>query len=395
MQTSPRKTAVLILLTLLLLGALAWWWQSQAPAEQPAAAPAKPGAAKMPEGSMLAAAQAFLRKKYPGLDVAALQRDVEACEAQTEAVTRERWEALGRSSALDDRVVHALLADLQNRTPGEPVTGGESSRLLGVLVEEVPDDVDLLWFRTAHCSEGCDRRAAKERLTQAEPDNLATWLSLLSEVSSDDSVAANDPVVDALLERAAQSRYYEQRYVDTLLRIYQAYQGMPVPPACNTRGMRMARNVMRDMGMHGLSESMESDEIALTLATTGMALSLPSSGGLYRLCRAENGLSPARLASCRAILTKMAEGEALLDHGIALGTMVRLTEGMPADEADRWRERYRQFRWLLHQQTEMAYSFDTKKAFDRMVGGEARMLQAELQAAGRWPPPADWQPDGE
>ena len=88
----------------------------------------------------------------------------------------------------------------------------------------------------------------------------------------------------------------------------------------------------------------------------------------------------------------MAEGETLIDHAIGLGTLVRLSADMPAEDAALWRERYRQHRWLVEPRN-MEFAWDARQAYARMTEGEVRTQQAQLQRKGLWPPPADWLPD--
>jgi hypothetical protein len=84
----------------------------------------------------------------------------------------------------------------------------------------------------------------------------------------------------------------------------------------------------------------------------------------------------------------MADGDRLMDQVIANQVMIELT----ADSADSaaWRERYRRNRWLMEQQQDPAILSTYR--IDDYADGEVRRMQVALEAAGRWPPPADWLP---
>ena len=401
MNATYRRIAVIVLALAVLLGLTGvWWWQGQentsvvAPESKPVVA-----AAPADQDSRIAWLQAVLRKRFPGsdlagLDLAGMQRDTDACDAQTEAVTRQRWEQLGQSGKLDDQLVHAVLADALNHEAGTLPVGNESSRLLAELSAAHPDDVHLLALHAARCSEGCDRNTAIERLIAAEPDNLSTWLLALSAATAGEQTDSADPAVDVLLAKAAQSRYYAHEFTDTMLRTAQAFKGMQLPPVCTSPRLRNGINILKKLfDMPDLASMEEPDQLALTMGVTAGALMMPTYGPLSRVCAPESVSSPNRMQSCRAILTQMADGETLMDEATGTGMMARLSAGMPQVEAAHWRERYRQHLWLRQQQAELAFAMDAPSGFERLANGEVRTWQAELKRRGLWPPPADWLPD--
>ncbi len=90
-------------------------------------------------------------------------------------------------------------------------------------------------------------------------------------------------------------------------------------------------------------------------------------------------------------MTWMADGETLIELAVSLDAMVRLTADAP--DAAQWRERYRQNRWLVQQQSDIAFHALLRP--EDYADGEVPALQAMLEAVDRWPPPADWLPEDE
>ena len=135
---------------------------------------------------------------------------------------------------------------------------------------------------------------------------------------------------------------------------------------------------------------MDSTGIAIGAATAALTYA-PTHHLVQRMCQ-EPALAPARLQSCRAVLSRLADGDTLLAQGVGVGAMLGLAEQLPAAEAAAWRERYRQHRWMMEQYAQMAMETDHATLLARLSEGEVRSVQAELLRRGRWPPPADWQP---
>ena len=135
---------------------------------------------------------------------------------------------------------------------------------------------------------------------------------------------------------------------------------------------------------------MDSTGIAIGAATAALTYA-PTHHLVQRMCQ-EPALAPARLQSCRAVLSRLADGDTLLAQGVGVGAMLGLAEQLPAAEAAAWRERYRQHRWLMEQYAAQAMHFDSAKILATMAEGEVASIRARLARRGQWPPPADWQP---
>ena len=89
------------------------------------------------------------------------------------------------------------------------------------------------------------------------------------------------------------------------------------------------------------------------------------------------------------ILTRLAEGDIWIQRMLALDVLVQMLGDDP--EAAAWRERYRENRWMMTQLAEE--NIRSLLRPEDYWNDEARSVQAALQVAGRWPPPADWLPD--
>jgi hypothetical protein len=86
----------------------------------------------------------------------------------------------------------------------------------------------------------------------------------------------------------------------------------------------------------------------------------------------------------------MADGDTLIEQSIALPMLVQLAGD--GDDAMRWRERYRNNKWLIANLGKPVFKGLTMEDY---TFDEASAMQRALEAANRWPPPADWLPQDE
>ena len=390
MTVSHRRLAVFLLVILALVAA--WRWPRDRPA--PPAADAA-GAAQAPP-SEASGWQHLLQEVFPGLDLLRVGRDSRKCEADIKAVTRQRWEALGRSDRRDHRIAHALLADAYGGMPGK------SAQLLSDLLVADPGNAELLWFHATAChpEHGCDAREAAQRLVDAEPRNLAHWLRLIEtatrhEPGKDKWIAGpeNKDELAGLLHQAAKAgTHYASHWGDAFTLAYMGMEDLPVPTSCNSAALQAAGKAMTKMGVHGLDAPMDSTRIAINASTAAM-IHAPTHNVLGELCKPEDATTTARIQACRDVASALSEGDTLLARGVGLSLMRKLGDGMPAREADAMRERYRQHRWMLDKSVELAMDFDSARILTMMTEGEVSAIQAELARRGKWPPPADWRPN--
>ena len=393
MQRSYRKKAAVVLVLLVLVAAVAWWLQWREPLT-PSPTSAVQHSQPSPPPARASGLQAVLRERFPGLDFIRAERESTACEADVRALTLQRWEALASSGQRDHRIAHALLADSYSRTPGT------SARLLAGLAAGAPDDAELLWLHATACQpdHGCDAPGAARRMVAAAPDNLAHWLLLIGSTARYPdgekpwtSQPSNMDELGRLLDAAAQaSTKYASHHGEAFLVAYAAMEDLPVPPSCNSSQLMAARRAVAQMGMSGLEVPMDSTGIAIGAATAALTYA-PTHHLVQRMCQ-QPALAPTRLQSCRAVLSRLADGDTLLAQSVGVGAMLGLADHLPAAEADAWRERYRQHRWLMEQYAAQAMHFDSAKILTTMAEGEVASIRAQLAQQGQWPPPVDWQP---
>ena len=389
---SPSRPKAFAVVLLLLGALLAWWWLGTGrPPLQGGVAPGPVTAAQARETSF----QDMLRKRFPGFDAVRADRAGQRCDEDTEVLVRQRWEALGSSDQRDHGIAHALLADKYGNAPGT------SARLLAGLSAAAPGDAELLWFHANACrrEHGCDARAAAQRLVDAAPENLSHWLLLVANSaqypqgqSQWQSPPVNPEALADLLQDAAQhATQYRSRLGDGFLVAYSAMEDLPVPASCNSAQLIAARKALSAMGMRG-SAVEPADSTGMAISAAMAALTHPTGDMLAgTLCQQET-MPAGLLASCRAVMSQLAEGDTLLARGVGMGLLTKLDASSLTDEARAWRERYRQHRWMMEQYAQMAMETDHATLLARLSEGEVRSVQAELLRRGRWPPPADWQP---
>lgn len=244
-----------------------------------------------------------------------------------------------------------------------------------------PDNVELAWFAYEACSEhaGCDRLQASERLQQVDGDNVFAWLPAMNAARS-----AGD--VDAFaiaLHRAATAPVYDPRMGTVFLRLKTLFQHLPLPDSCATSpGLH---DTARQSG-RPLDASLLVDMEAMALE---MAIAMPGLLGVTWCHQQQVALPESLIVDCRRLLERMADGDTLLEQGLALSLLIELAPNR-SDRA-RWQERYRRLRWL--------YTFAAEweridgGAWRRFAEGEVNVLVDYAKQTGRWPPPDGWLPD--
>lgn len=242
-----------------------------------------------------------------------------------------------------------------------------------------PDNPEILFLAAAQCGSGEACRKAQQALLAAEPDNMAAWLLEIGWART-----RNDPDAgQRALANAAKARRYDL-HADTGLRVLvETYGDLALPAACSSEQaraeLRRATGLERDFGML---------DYALVLANVSRAF--PSYSAIRHQClpQADVEVDKARLSACRTILSRVANGDTLLEQSVGLSTLVELLGD--DQEAAAWRQRYRDLQWLRDQSSDS--SLHSALDLEDYLLDEVRAIQAALQAAGRWPAPADWLP---
>ncbi|MDI1252223.1 hypothetical protein [Thermomonas sp.] len=269
----------------------------------------------------------------------------------------------------------ALQRMLEQRT-------ADGQRALMRAVELAPDKPDILFMAATQCRGGDACRGVQKALLAAAPDNMAAWLLEMSWAKM-----RNDPEAsERAFERAAKATRYDTYAESALKALVEAYGGMPMPVECSSDAAKAA--LRRATGMDHDFRMLDQ---ALLMGNASRVL--PAYNDIRVRCMPQPGktMGAATREGCRNILTRMADGDTLIERAIAVSTMVQLAADDP--DASAWRERYRGDRWMLAQ----LGNSDIQRILqpeDYWID-EARSLQAALEVLGRWPPPADWLPEDE
>lgn len=373
MKTPPNRVAVLALVLLVMVAAGAWWWRADPPSKAVSAPEATPKLA----GKSPGIAPAVLR------DAARMDAAMARCEADMRVLRRQRWNILAAQADPESRLTHALLSATLD-TGDERVS---ASSLLAAAAASTPDDTEIAWYRASRCRKNadCDRGQAIGRLLELEPENLDGWLMAVQHATER---GEDETALQALLERAAKASYYDPRDGETFARLYQALQDIPLPRSCKVR-FPAAMWGMVSKSPPGLT----SEDMAIMSAMAVSAAEIKAYLPITKLCGPQaTAQAPERLEACKAIIAKIAGGNSMIDQAVGIGAMVELTAGAP--EGGAWRERYRNLRWLMENQSS-DFRYDRDAVVRRMTEGEIPVRQEELAAQGRWPAPADWLPQDE
>lgn len=390
MKMPPQRIALFAIVLLLLAGGAAWWWQA---GNATPASPARPEPVSEPEAEP-GAGLAFTPSPAGSGHVAASMDDaIERCGMALRDAFNARAMQLESMQDGGSQIAYALAVPVGAPVNLRAMTREAQRRVLQQRADEVRrafqkavafarDDRDVLWVAAHKCVGGDACEAARRALAQAEPRNMLVWLREMEEASKND-----DPAASRLaFERAASAPEYDAHTgaVPSIMR--KAYGALPLPTACADEGVQRA--MQGKMGME-LGRPFGVFDNAMVMASPNH--SAPAFSPLRKLCSPDAGLDPARRAACLRILSRLAEGDSWIQRMIGLDVLVQMLGDDP--EAAAWRERYRESRWMT---TQLADSkIQALLLPEDYWNDEARSVQAALQIAGRWPPPADWLPDEE
>ena len=306
-------------------------------------------------------------------------------DAQCARERRAQYEALYRSidpqASPDAAALRALLVPTLGLGPAASLI---AERELTAASDRWPKDIELAWLAYERCggTSGCNPQVRLAHLQDADGDNMFAWLPSLTQASHDGD---NKELAQAL-SLAARAPLYDSRTGTIALRLRPALQALPLPEVCMTSPglLELARTTGRtaDAMLHADMQSMAMEH----------AFATPGFQGLLRSCRPSMTPTPGKiLENCRRVLSRVAEGDTLLEQLVALPTLIDLAPDQASRET--WRERYRRLRWLQTFGEEIG-SIDgfLWRTFSE---GEIAVLEQHARDTGRWPPPADWVPDDE
>lgn len=299
--------------------------------------------------------------------------------AHREAVLRLVRELAARGDA-ESLLDAALLLPLACHGPQDcNAESAERARLLAAAARLAPEHPLIAFLQAETCMLTKDCAAAYRRLATVDPDNLFAHLGLLSTASQ-----AGDPVaLDRALREAAAAPLYDDYIAELTAELERALRRLPAPSAAVRAQMAAA------MGLRGPLD----EDGARLLQALGISTTVaPPLQGLLQVCSVDGvRQAPARRAPCLALLARMASSDSTLARSIGLTRLVKLTAATA--EAAQWRERLREFAWVLERFLALHSPLDAADLRGQLDQGEWEAMRALLRRHGVPPqPPAGWLP---
>ena len=290
---------------------------------------------------------------------------------------RRRREQLQFPRTADEAIERALLGQFAGvrQNAGFAAVGDE----FRAARQRWPNSLDLAWFSQRSCMEstGCDRDEALRHLLRLDSDNAAVWMLVMEAARRHHDEAG----VEHALQRAAHAKFYDSRMGTTYLHFRPALGAL----APSARCLEVQTRQLEDTLGRTPNAGDWADVMALAME---MAAGMPAFGALSYCDERARPLSASRRKDCMALLSRIADGDTLLEQNLALKRLVLLAGDAPG--SGELRERYRQLRWLTARPMPSKLPPDF---FPQLwTDGELAMLRKRAIAEGRWPPPRDWLP---
>ena len=299
-----------------------------------------------------------------------------ACARDYKLAVRDYSAGLGPARSADDAIDRLLLGFLA-MTPSDAAPASRH-REYQAARQRWPTDVELAWLAFDQCGTDCDHDAEIRHLLSVDPDNAAAWM-----VAMADAQQKHDEAGFAYaLQRAANAKIYDSRMGVVFLHMRSQLARVPVPDTCRTPQelAAMRQNVGR--------EPTDDDLRDLMAQGIEIAIAMPAFSGLSACSSRAGSLSNAQHQQCLGLLARVAQGDTLVEQGIALSVLLKI-ETNPSRLAQ-WRERYRQLQWL--KSATFGKTIPEHYATRMWSQGEVATMQAIAMQRGLWPPPPDWLP---
>lgn len=385
MKTPPHRIALVVLIVLVLAGAGMWWRHSTDEQVLP-----------LDNRAMASPAMAAMDGRVRGSPRGTSTSDPpDQCSKAIRDAFNVRARALAQREDASSQLAYALAMPFEEPDTldrKEPAAmrrmfdkrATDEQRAFLRAVELAPGRADILFIAATRCGydEAC--RGMQALMLESQSDNMAGWVYEMSWARIRNEPDASERAF-ANAAKAKRDDVYDESALKVLV---EAYGDMPMPVECASDAAKAA--MRRETGMdHDFSML----DQALLLSSASLAGTMPGYNDLRLRCNPQSNVTmgAATRASCRNILTRMADGDRWVGRLVALGTMVQLAADDP--DALTWRERYRGDRWMMAQRAESDVQRLLKS--EDYVVDEAGAAQAALEALGRWPPPANWLPDDE
>ena len=389
MKMPPQRIAWVAIVVLLLVGGAAWWWEARTAVPRARVVQETPTtvAASRISRTVAPARVASDQEKPDPVAMAAAER----CAEEMAAGMRERTRQLATRNDATSQLAYALTVQMVSEASPESEEEIErflaeqrtvQQRAFARARELDPTHPDIAWLAAEKCFEGPECVAAQQASLQAEPDNTAVWLRAMTWAR----MRKDDAALEDAFKRAVAAPRYDSHRGSTLLAVMDGYAGLPTPAVCVDTGVQAL--ILKELpGGRAFDAAVFVEMMALAgeIATAIYGMELRT------LCKVEDGgaLPKGRQADCVRIYSAMASGPSTVEQWMALSQLVELTADTPEGAAHR--ERYRNLEWLMQEQRKDWKQFD----YLAMGTNEVETLQVALAKAGRWPPPANWLPEGE
>ncbi len=394
MKTHQKHIALAAVL-LVLAGMGAWWW-ARKPSEVLESHSEKAPQIEVPKRGQSLRKEDLIAWFYSSLGTDGREQQAfDNCGKATKRLVNARGRQISGQSDARSKLAYALTAaSIEEQPANDTRQSGAADRQqydamqakISQQVEQAwlqaPDDPQARWLAMMRCASQDTCKRVDAALTQAEPDNMAVWLQVMGDAQERGDQAA---MADAF-EYAAASGEYDGHVGSTALLVIDAYKGLPTPESClDPRVERFAKAI----GFPGLA--LKPADVVANMALSAELQRVSPFPALQEYCaHSKIPLEVSRRSACGRIYALMADNDmSVMGQSLAIGQSIQLTEG-EAEQA-KWRERYRQHRWLTEHYSSMRMMLDPLDATLDEMGA----VRTRLQAEGKWPPPANWLPDDE
>ena len=306
---------------------------------------------------------------------------------------RQRTAALALRADARSQLAHALTVKFV--VDPRLVTKGHEKQLKRALEQQAavsrqafararalaPGDPDILWLSANQCGFDASCEAVQQDLMRAQPDNAAVWLMAMGWAHARKDADAER----AAFERAVKSSRYDRHGGSAFMAVLDGYQGLQMPATCSAADVQEQLQELMQWG-----KPVTAIDWVLMQASMQEGTTLPAYSGLSRTCRPNEGapLTVSRQDDCIQLVSRVAEGDTLLEQMMGARLLVELTAG--TSQGPPWRERYRNQRWMMEQSVTLhAQSTLTP---EQIATGEVQAMQQVLERRHLWPAPDGWLP---
>lgn len=232
-------------------------------------------------------------------------------------------------------------------------------------------DIGLLDITACKAQPSCDALKREVRMRRIVPRNGNFWIVALHDASK----RADQPRIDTVLARMAQSTSFDMHFISMGRRLLVGLKRIPPAPGMGDTPVDVARLV-------------QARNLVLAFAT-------PPMQDLVEACKPVTPTNDARRKNCRAIATSLRHSDSLITNMIGL-RLQEWTAANAADQNDALAQR-RLLQWKMSQLSAAELNSAMPPARQARImlahDNEVTGIDAVLRATHHpLDPPADWQP---